>query len=115
MTASPVGGTVAPAYHSPRSARDIMQTIAAPMQTSEGVTVKESTFFAPASDNSTDRVANKQELVYTRTVSMGKSCTAFLGLQDLHDGSAVGILAAYKQVMLRAGLTVEEWISCVFW
>ena len=81
----------------------------------EIVTVKESTFFAPASDNSTNRATNKQELVYTRTVSMGKSRTAFLGLQDLQDGSAEGIVAAYKQVMLRAGLTVEEWISRVFW
>ena len=27
----------------------------------------------------------------------------------------MGILVAYKQVMLRAGLTVEEWISRVFW
>ena len=58
---------------------------------------------------------NKQESVYTWTVSMGKSRTAFLGLQDLQDGSAVGILAAYTQVMLRAGVTVEEWISRVFW
>ena len=76
--------------------------------------MKESTFFALASDSSTDRAANKQELVYTRTVSMGKSRTAFLGLHDLQDGSAEGILAAYKQVMLHAGLTVEEWISRVF-
>ena len=74
------------------------------MRTSEGVTVKESVFFALASDSSTDQAANKQELVYTRTVCMGKSRTAFLGLQDLQDGSAVGILAAYKEVMLRAGL-----------
>ena len=65
MTATLVGGTVAPAYHSPRLARDIVHAIAAPMRTSEGVTVKESTFFAPAfalaSDNSTDRVANKRK------------------------------------------------------
>ena len=77
--------------------------------------MKESMFSALASDSSTDRAAHKQELVYTRTVRMGKSRTAFLGLQDLHEGTAVGILAAYKQVMLRAGLTVEEWISRVFW
>ena len=81
----------------------------------EGVTVKESTFFALASDSSTDRAANKQELVYTRTVSIGKTHTAFLGLHDLHDGSAEGILAAFKQVMLRARFSVEEWISRVFW
>ena len=48
MTATLVGGTVAPAYHSPRSARDIMHAIAAPMRTSEGVTVKESASFGTA-------------------------------------------------------------------
>ena len=115
MTATLVGGTVASAYHSPRSAQEMMHAIAAPIRTSEEVTMKESTFFALASGTSTDRVANKHDLVYTRMVPMGKCRTAFLGLQDLHDASAVGILAAYKQVMLRAGLTVEEWISSVFW
>ena len=93
-TAMLVGGTLAPVYRSPRSAQESIHAIATPMGISEGVTVKESTFFALASDNSTDRAANKQELVYTRTVSMGKSRTAFLGLQELQDGTAVGNLAA---------------------
>ena len=48
-----------------RSAQEIVHAIAAPMRTSEGVAVKESTFFALASDSSTDRAVNKQELVYT--------------------------------------------------
>ena len=54
-----------------------MHATAALMRTSEGMKVKESTFFAPASDSSPDRAANKQELVYTRMVSMGKP--RFLG------------------------------------
>ena len=53
--------------------------------------------------------------MYTRTVSIVESCTSFLSSQDLQDGSAVGILVACKQVMLRAGLTVEEWITRVVW
>ena len=48
--------------------------------------------------------ANKQELVYTRTMRAGRSHLAFLGLQDLQAGAAVAIVAAYKHVMLRAGL-----------
>ena len=47
------------------------------------MTLKESTHFALASDSSTDGDANKQELVYRRAVSMGRSRNALLGLQAL--------------------------------
>ena len=75
----------------------------------------QSAFFALASNSSTDGAANKQELVYTRTMPAGRSHTTFLGLQDLQVGTAVGLVAAYKAVMLRAGWPVEEWIGRVFW
>ena len=74
-----------------------------------------SAFFALASDSPTDRAANKQELVCTRTMRACRSHTAFLGLQDLQAGTAVAIVAAYKHVMLRAGLPVDKWIRRVFW
>ena len=43
----------------------------------------QSAFFAMASDISTHRAANKQKLVYTRTMRARRDHTAFLGLQDL--------------------------------
>ena len=46
---------------------------------------------------------------------MGRSRTFFVGLQDLQPATAVAILAACKQVMLRAGLPVDQWIGRVFW
>ena len=64
-------------------------------------------------DSSTDWGANKQELVYARTVCMGRSRTFFVGLQDLQAGTAVAILAAYMQVMLCAGLPVG-WCKTTF-
>ena len=114
-TATLVGGQVAPAYRSRWAAREIAHAIARPIRAAGGELVRQSAFFALASDSSTDRAANKQELVYTRTMRAGRSHTAFLGLQDLQAGTAIGIVAAYKAVMLRAGLPVEEWIGRVFW
>ena len=68
-----------------------------------------------ASDSSMDRSANKQELVYTRSLCNGEVRTAFLGLRNLRDGRAESIMAAYKQAMLHAGLPVEKWVARVFW
>ena len=45
----------------------------------------------------------------------GQSRTAFLLLQELQAGTAVTIFGAYKQVILRAGLLVEQWVGRLFW
>ena len=92
-TATLVVGQVAPAYRSRWAARDIARAIARPIRTAGGELVRQSAFFALASDSSTDRAANKQELVYTRTMLARRSHTAFLGLQDLQAGTAIGIMA----------------------
>ena len=93
-----------PAYRSTLAAREIMHFIAATIRAARGEDITKPSFSALASDSPTDWGANKQELVYARTVSMGRSRTFFVGLQDLQAGTAVAILAAYKQVMLRGGL-----------
>ena len=51
-TTTMVGGVVAPAYRSKYSARRNMHTIVAPVHTSEGEAVRQSKFFALASDSS---------------------------------------------------------------
>ena len=81
-TATLVGGQVAPAYRSEWAARATAHVIARLIRAAGGELVRHSAFFALASDSSTDRAANKQELVYTRTMRAGRSHTAFLGLQD---------------------------------
>ena len=96
------GGTVTRSYHSRSSLRRIVHAIAAPIRFVEGEAIETSLFFALASDSSTDRSANKQELVYTRTLREGQVCTAFLGFWELRDGTAPRIVAAYKQTMLKA-------------
>ena len=48
-------------------------------------------------------------------MSDGQSRTAFLGLQEMQAGTAVTILGAYKQVILRAGLLVEQWVGRWLW
>ena len=53
-----VGGTVAPAYRTRRQAMPIMHAIAAPIQAAEGRILKDISFFALASDSSTDREAS---------------------------------------------------------
>ena len=103
-TATLVGGQVAPAFRSPAAPREIAHAIARRIRAAGGEQVLQSAFFALPSDSSTDYAANKQELVYTRTMRIGRSHTAFLGLQDLRAGTAVAIVAAYKHVMLRDGL-----------
>ena len=103
-TATLLRGQVAPAYRSPASAREIAHAVARPIRPAGGEQVLQSAFFELASDSSTDRAATKQKLVYTRTMCASRSDCAFLGLQDLQAGIAVAIVAAYKQVMLRAGL-----------
>ena len=112
-TATMVRGAVAIAYRSPLAAQKIMHSIAAPIRAARGEDITQPLFFALASDSSADRGANKQELVYARTVSMGRSRTFFVGPQDLQAGRATAILVAY--VMLRARLAVIQWIDRVFW
>ena len=109
------GGTVTTAYHSPFSVRQIVHAIAAPIRFLEGQAIETSLFFALASGSSTDRSANKHELVYTRTLREGQVCTAFLGLWELRDGTAPSIVTAYNQTMLKAGLPIEKWVSRMFW
>ena len=108
------GGTVTPSYHSCSSVHQIVHAIAAPIGFVEGEAIETSLFFALASDSSTDRPANKQELVYTRTLREGQVCTAFLGLWELRDGTTPSIVAAYKQTMLKAGMPVEKGVSRMF-
>ena len=91
------GGTVVPAYHSPSSVRQIVHAITAPIRSVEGQAIETSLFIALASDSSTDRSANKQELVYTRTLCEAQFYTAFLGFWELRDGTAPSSVAAYKQ------------------
>ena len=109
------GGTVTTAYHSPFSVRQIVHAIAAPICSVEGQAIETSLFFALASDSSMDRSANKQELVYTRTLREGQFCAASLGLWELRDGTTPSIVAAFKQTMLKAGLPIEKWVSRMFW
>ena len=109
------GGTVTPAYHSSPSVRYIVHAIAATIRFVEGEAIETSLFFALASNGSTDLSANKQELLYTRTLREGQVCTAFLGFWELRDGTTPSIVAAYKQTMLKAGLPSEKWVSRMFW
>ena len=102
------GGTVTPSYHSKGSVITVTHAIAASIRSVEAEAIETCTFFALACDSSMDRSANKQELVYTRTLGNGEIWTAFLGPRDLWDGAAASILAAYKQTMLHAGLRVEK-------
>ena len=69
---------------------------------------EDATFFVLASHSSTDRKAHKD---YTRTMRDGQSHTAFLGLHELQAGNVEAILGPYKQVLLRTGLSVDEWIK----
>ena len=96
-TATLVGGQVAPAYRSRWAERDIAHAISRPIRAARGQLLRQllrqSAFFALALDSFTDRVANKQELVYTGTMRAVWSHTAFLGLQDLQAGTAIGIVA----------------------
>ena len=45
----------------------------------------------------------------------GQSRTAFLRLHDLQAGTAGTISLAYKQVLLRADLSLKQWIGRLFW
>ena len=112
--ATMVGSIVASAYRTRRQAMPIMHAIAAPIRAAEGSVMKDVSFFAPASNSSTDRGLHKAELIYTRTMRDGQSRTAFLGLHELQAGTAVTIPGAYKQVILRAGLSVEQWVGRLF-
>ena len=42
-------------------------------------------------------------------------CTRERCAQELEAGTAVAIVAAYKQVMLHDALLVDKWIGQVFW
>ena len=70
--ATTVGGTVAPPYRTRRQAVPIMHAIAAPIRAAEGRVLEDVSFFALASDSSTDRGAHKAELIYTQC-AMGKA------------------------------------------
>ena len=109
------GGTITPLYHSNDSAIEIVHAIAAPIRSAKGDAVRTSRFFALASDSSTHRAAHKQELIYTRTWCDAGITTSYLTLHKLQDGTVVGILAAYKQAVLHAGLPVDQWVTRLFW
>ena len=100
-TAALVGAQVAPTHRSPVAPLEIAHSIARPIRAAGAEQVLQSAFFALASDSSTDRAANRQELGYTRPVHAGRSHTALLCLLVRQVGSAVAIVAAYKHVMLR--------------
>ena len=74
------GGTVTRAYHSPFSVRQMVHAIAAPIRLAEGRAIETSLFFALASDSTTDRAANKQELVYTPNSSRRPNLYCLPGL-----------------------------------
>ena len=66
------GGTVTPSYRSHHSVATITHAIAAPIRSVEGEAVEGSNFSALAYDSSTDRSANKEELVYTGSLRNGE-------------------------------------------
>ena len=74
-TATLVGMIVAQPT-APYSACGILHATVAPISASEGEPLRQSCFFAFASDSSTARNAHKEELVYAQTVRMGRSHTA---------------------------------------
>ena len=78
--ATMVGGTIAAVYQTRGQVVPIMHAIGALIQAAEGHVLKDAIFFALASDSSTHRGAHKAQLVYTRTMRNGQSCTVFLGL-----------------------------------
>ena len=56
------GGTILPSYRSPPSGREVLRFISHPFRISQGLVIKESSFFSIASDLCMDRAPKKEEL-----------------------------------------------------
>ena len=56
------GGTFLRSYRSPPSGREVLRFIFHPFRISQGLVIKESSFFSIASDSRTERASKKEEL-----------------------------------------------------
>ena len=108
------GGTIIPSYRSPFSAREVLRFISQPFRISQGLVIKESSFFSIASDSCTDRAAKKEELFYVRAVVDGVMATNFFSCQPLPSGTAPGIVTALKRAMAHADVDLDVWIRKLF-
>ena len=96
------GGTIIPSYRSPPSGREVLRFISQPFRISQGLVIKESSFFSIASDSCTDHAAKKEELFYVRAVVDGVMATNYFSCQPLSSGTAPGIVTALKRAMAVA-------------
>ena len=109
------GGSVLPAYRLEFSARGILRAIALPFRNRQGTIILASELLALVSDSTTDRSAQKAELIYYRTMVEGKARTAYLSCQGLSSGTAAKTFSAYKRAFSAAGLEPAEWIAKLMW
>ena len=96
------GGTIIPSYCSPPSGREVLRFISHPFRISQGLAIKEYSFFSIASDSCTDRASKKEELLYVRAVVDGVMATNFFSCQPLPSGTALSIVTALKRAMAHA-------------
>ena len=96
------GGPIIPSHRSPFSAREVLRFISQPFRISQGLVIKESSFFSIASDSCTDRAAKKEQLFYVRAVVDGVMATNYFSCQPLPSGTAPGIVTALKRAMAHA-------------
>ena len=108
------GGTIIPGHCSPFSAREVLRFISQPFRISQGLVIKESSFFSIASDSCTDRAAKKEELFYVRAVVDGVMATNSFSCQPLPSGTAPGIVTALKRAMAHADVDLDVWIRKLF-
>ena len=108
------GGTIIPSYRSPPSGREVLRFISQPFRISQGLVIKESSFFSIASDSCTNRAAKKEELFYFRAVVDGVMATNYFSCQPLPSGTAPGIVTALKRAMAHADVDLDVWIRKLF-
>ena len=108
------GGTILPSYRSPPSGREVLRFISHPFRISQGLVIKESSFFSIASDLCTERASKEEELFYVRAVVDGVMATNFFSCQPLPSGTAPGIVTALKQAMAHADVDLDVWIRKLF-
>ena len=104
------GGTIIPSYRSPPSGREVLRFISHPFRISQGLVIKESSFFSIALDLCTNRASKKEEPFYVHAVVDGVMATNFFSCQPLPSGTAPGTVTALKSAMAHADVDLDVWM-----
>ena len=107
------GDKIIPSHRSLPSGREVLPFISHPFRISQGLVIKEASFFSIASDSCTDRASKKEEPFYVCSVVDGVMATNLFSCQPL-SSTAPRIVTSLSRAMAHADVHLDVWILKIF-